>query len=129
MTRAALLCAIALTAACSETTVVALGGAATELSITVTPQQNGEPAMSGDRLDLEVGESAALTATALNALGQPVGGAAISWGTTDASVATVAADGTVTAVGAGSAEVFASSNEIFATLAVAVSAPPAPPGG
>lgn len=124
----ALVLALTLSAGCAESAVVALGGAATELAITVTPDASGSTSMSSGRLDLQVGQSAALSATALNALGQPVGGASISWGTTDASVATVAADGTVTAIGAGSAEVFASSNDIFATLPVSVTAPPAPPG-
>lgn len=125
----ALLLALTITAGCAESAVVAIGGSATELSITLIPDQAGEPASAPGRLDLEVGESAALSATALNALGQPVGGASVSWGTTDAGVATVASDGTVTAVGVGSAEVFASMNEIFATLPVSVTAAPIPPGG
>lgn len=127
--RSALFAAIALTAGCAESAVVALGGAATELSITITPDPAGEPAANAGRLDMEVGESASLSATALNALGQPVGDAPISWGSSDVGVATVASDGTVTAVGPGSAEVFATSNDIFATLPVAVTEPPAPPGG
>lgn len=127
--RYALIVALAFTAACAtDSVVVQIGGTATELSITVTPDQPGATASSLARLDLEVGEGVALAATALNALGQPVGGSSVTWGSSNAAVASVDANGAVTAVGAGSAELFASSNDIFATLPVTVTSAPQPPG-
>ena len=103
------------------------GGPPTQLSITLTPSQTHEQATAPARLELEVGETVALVATLLNALGQPVNSAAIEWGSTDDSIVSVAADGRVTAVAAGTAEIFASSDGVFATLPVQVTAPPAPP--
>lgn len=125
----ALLVAVAFTAACAtDSVIVEIGGTATELSITVTPDEPGATATSPARLDLQVGQEVALAATALNALGQPVGDAPVTWGSTNSAIASVDGSGSVSAVAAGSAELFATSNDIFATLPVTVTAAPQPPG-
>lgn len=130
--RGLLLLALSLAVGCvsDDVALVAVAGSEpVDLTITLTSSQTTEQTTTPERLDLEVGESAALAATAVNALGQPVGSASVSWGSTDAAVATVSADGEVMAVGAGSAEVFASSNDVFATLPIQVTSPPEPPIG
>lgn len=108
-----------------DATVGLAGVEPAEVAITVeateTPGQS-----QATSLALLVGEEALLSATVLNALGQPVGAAAVTWGSTDGSVVTVV-NGQVTAMGPGTAEVFAAVNEVFSTLPVQVVAPPEPP--
>lgn len=66
-------------------------------SVDVTPPQ----------ADLIVGQSVALTATARDAAGSPLPGRPAAWTSGAPSVATVSASGVVTAVGVGSAIIFA----------------------
>lgn len=127
----ALLCtSIATLAACTpEASITALNNAPTQLSITLSPGSSGGPPSPATTLALEVGDTADLVATALDAIGQPVAGASISWSTTNAAVATVDDNGTVAAVSAGSAEVVAEVDAVFRTLDVTVTEPVAPPTG
>ncbi|WP_419164556.1 Ig-like domain-containing protein [Candidatus Palauibacter sp.] len=67
-----------------------------------------------------LGDTARLTARVFDALGSPVEGVAVSWASSDASVATVDPAGLVTAAGPGEAEVTASVAEASAAARVRV---------
>ena len=70
---------------------------------------------------LLVGQTLALTAGALDAAGDPVPGATVVWSSSDPAVASVSTAGLVTAVGAGSATVTATSQGRSGTAQVTVS--------
>ena len=74
---------------------------------------------------LTVGQSTQATATPRDSIGQPLVGRAISWSSSNSAIATVTPAGVVTAVGAGSADIVATSEAKAgsATLSVA----PIPP--
>lgn len=127
----ALLCSsIATLGACTpEASITALNNAPTQLSITLSPGGTGSPPSPASTLALEVGDTADLVATALDAIGQPVAGAAISWSTTNGAVASVEDDGTVAALSAGSAQIVAEVDAVFQTVDVTVTEPAGPPTG
>ena len=79
-----------------------------------------------DVLFSDVGQRRWLDVIALDEHGRPFDGA-LSWRTTDASVASVSTDGEVTAAGAGSARVSVSGGGRQASIEVAVSVPVAVP--
>ena len=68
---------------------------------------------------MALGETVQLTATVLDRNGQPVA-AAVSWSSSDATVATVSGDGWVTAVSNGSATISARSGRATASVTVKV---------
>ncbi len=72
---------------------------------------------------LTPGGTVQLTATLRDALGSIIAGS-VAWTTSDGSVASVSSGGLVTANGAGSAIITATSNGHTATTAIVVSAPP-----
>lgn len=121
----ALACVTALTAACdgASPTVVNVHGVAVDLTITVHDDGMGMPGAASAPVILEVGESVSLAAVATNALGLAVGNVTVAWSTSNAAVADVSADGVVTAIGEGTAEVQATANDLSATLPVTVEAP------
>ncbi len=69
---------------------------------------------------VSLGETVQLTATVQDANGQAVDGAAVTWSSSDEGVATVGAQGLVTAVSNGSATITARSGSVSATAAVTV---------
>ena len=69
-----------------------------------------------------VGQTARLTASALDQNGQPVSGAAIAWNSSNENVATIG-DGLVTAVGNGTATITARAGSVSATAVVTVLVP------
>ena len=69
---------------------------------------------------MSIGETVQLTATVLDANGQPVAGSVIDWQSSDASVATVSAQGLVTAVGNGVARITATSGSASSGIDVRV---------
>lgn len=71
-------------------------------------------------LDLEPGQTSLLTAVSLDAAGAAVGGRTVSWGTSDAAVATVSSTGLVTAVADGTATLTATSDGRTASALVTV---------
>ncbi|MES2524890.1 MAG: Ig-like domain-containing protein [Gemmatimonadota bacterium] len=73
---------------------------------------------------LQVGATVTLTAAARDAGGASLAGRTVSWQTTDASVATITAGGTLTAVGAGTVTVIATVEGRTGTLLVTVLPPP-----
>ena len=64
--------------------------------------------LQGDSIALVFGDTAQLTATALDAQGNPVTGVSFVWTSSDTTVATVSPSGLTTAVGFGNAEIDAS---------------------
>ena len=73
---------------------------------------------------LAVGHSTQATATLRDANGNVLTGRTVTWSTSNSSVATVNASGTVTAVAAGSAAIPAASEGIIGSATVTVSPPP-----
>ncbi len=70
------------------------------------------------------GSTVALTATALDAADQPIGGVTFTWSSDDETVATVDAAGVVTGVAPGDATITATApNGVFGTATVHVNAP------
>ena len=69
---------------------------------------------------MSLGETVQLTAVVLDANGQPVADAAVTWSSSDASVATVSNQGLVTAVGNGDARITARSGTASANVPVTV---------
>lgn len=80
-------------------------------------------ALAPDTLILLVAEQARFSATPLDANGNPLFGRSVSWNTSDALVATVGVDGTVSGIGVGLATVSATAEGVTATAAIRVSAP------
>jgi len=78
-------------------------------------------------LQLVAGQSAPLTATALDQASNALASRTVAWTTSNPAVATVATDGRVTGVSGGSATITATVEGKSATAAVIVVAPPPPP--
>ena len=105
--------------ACAEsaTTIVSITGEATTLTITVSDLGSGQ---TTEPLALEMGDSVSLTATATNALGLSVAAEAVTWSSSDSSVADVGSTGLVKAVGQGRADIYAEVGGAAAVLPVLV---------
>ena len=69
---------------------------------------------------MSIGETVQLTVAVLDGNGQPVAGAVVRWESSDESVATVSADGLVTAVGNGVARITATSGSASSGIDVTV---------
>ena len=108
--------------ACGDAGSVIVGLADVPVSITISMAEStdGRQASHAEPLELDVGQSTALTATAFNALGHPVRAGSVVWSSSDPEVISVAADGIVTAVSPGAAEIVASVDDVEASLAVLV---------
>jgi hypothetical protein len=78
--------------------------------------------------NLQVGQTTQLAATPRDASGSPLSGRVVTWASNNATVATVNGSGLVSAVGAGSATITATSEGQGGTAAIAVTAPSANPG-
>lgn len=116
---AALIAFVALSAACAEfgTSVAVLDDAAASLTISVEGGDGTIPA----QIALDVGDSVSLAATGTSALGLAVQIGAVTWGSSDVAVATVAADGLVRAVGPGTAGIIAAADGVTASITAVVS--------
>jgi len=80
--------------------------------------------------NITVGTTVQLTATPLDASGNPLTGRAITWSSSNRQVATVNADGVVTGVSVGTATVSATCDGQTASASITVvNAPPPPPPG
>ncbi len=77
------------------------------------------------RAALEQGERITATVSGADQTGAPFTPTAVVWGTASPSVAVVSQGGVITAVGAGSAQIIATSGTVATQLTVTVSAPPA----
>lgn len=96
--------------------------------VTVDPPPVAKVEVTPTTLSLEVGKSGQLQAVARDASGA-ASGAPIGWASSDASVASVSADGLVLGVKAGSATVTATAGGISGSASVTVKAAPAVPPG
>jgi uncharacterized protein YjdB len=94
----------------TATVTVAPGGPGPIVSITLSPST----------LTLAVGGTQALTATALDAQGNVVSGAAITWSSGNNAVATVSQSGVVTAVAPGTVVITAASGTVTGSATVTV---------
>jgi Leishmanolysin/Bacterial Ig-like domain (group 2) len=80
-----------------------------------------EVQLNSDDVSLDAGgQSFQLTATVLDQNGDPIAGAALTWASGDAGIATVSGTGLVVAQGAGTTEITATSGEIEGSATVTV---------
>jgi uncharacterized protein YjdB len=111
--------------AAGQATISATGGAKTAAATaTVTNVPVASVAVSPTTASLTVGQTAQLTATPEDSSGSPLSGRVVTWATSNASVATVSMTGLVSAVGAGSATITATSEGKSGTAAVTAAAVP-----
>jgi uncharacterized protein YjdB len=96
----------ALSAGTAKITATVEGKSATA-TVTVVPVPVATVEVSPPTATVLVGESTKLDAVAKSASGEVLTGRTVDWSTSDEAVATVAADGRVTAVGAGTATITA----------------------
>jgi hypothetical protein len=76
--------------------------------------------VSEGTLELNVGESVALTGVAINPLGQPSTGIDVLWSSEDGRIASVSAEGVVNGVSVGNTRIFAVSDGAAATIPTTV---------
>jgi surface protein len=99
------------------------GSARATVAVTVA-QEIASITLSQDTVSLaSLTDTTQVTATVLDALGQTISGASVTWGSSDEGVATVT-DGLITAVSNGSATITAESGTESATVAVSVISAP-----
>ncbi|HEU5154517.1 MAG TPA: Ig-like domain-containing protein [Gemmatimonadales bacterium] len=102
-------------------------GKSTTVNLTVVPRPVAKLNLGGIPGALKPGETAKLSATAVDNKGNPLPGREITWISSDAKVLTVAKDGTVTAKADGTAKIVAACEGKQADASIRVMAPPPPP--
>ncbi|HJQ20642.1 MAG TPA: Ig-like domain-containing protein, partial [Gemmatimonadaceae bacterium] len=101
--------------------IVASSSAHADTSLVTVTQIAAHVAVTPDSITLgAIGASAVLTGTVYDNTSHPIPGATLDWASLDASIATVAPDGRVTAVSNGATSVVASSNGHADTARVVV---------
>jgi hypothetical protein len=110
----------------SATVRASAGEASGDVRITVVPVPVAAVAVVPDTATLRVGGTRRLAVVLRDAAGAELGGRAVAWSSDDEAVATVAADGTVTARAPGSAAITAESEGRRAAASVTVLQPPLP---
>jgi adhesin/invasin len=91
----------------------------------VVQQQASSIAITPSPLFLNAGGTATLAAVGQDARGNPVAGTAVTWSTSNAAVATVSANGTVTAHALGTATITAANGAVSGQVQVSVNPVPA----
>src|SRR3989475_300229 len=105
------------------------GGALADSStVTVTTVPVASVTVSPPSASIATGATVQLTATTKDAGGNVLTGRAISWGSSNTTVASVSASGLITGVTAGAVTMTATSEGKNGTAAVTVAAPPPPAG-
>lgn len=107
----------------SATIAATVQGRSATAVLTVAPRPVSSVRITPSALTLDVGKSATLAATALDATGTPLGSVTVGWRSNNSTIATVDASGRVTAVGGGATTISASVGDVSALAAVAVSVP------
>lgn len=102
--------------------LAACGGGSADVVIGPTPV--ARIAISPDSPVMMVGTSAKLSATLYDSRGQVIDGRTVTWKSSDATIASVAADGTVTGVKAGPARITATSGGVDGSTGVTINDPP-----
>ena len=97
------------------------GSASATASVTVSQVATSITLSSTDLTLASVGDTSTVTATVLDALGETISGATVTWASSDTDVATVSAAGLVTSVANGDATITATSGTASATASVTVS--------
>lgn len=100
--------------------IVSVDTTPASLVITVAAATMGEVATAPATLELVVGESASLAATALNWLGNPIGGVSVEWSSSAPGVASVSAEGLLLAAAPGATEIDATFDGTRATMSLVV---------
>ena len=93
-------------------------------AVTVSAVPVASVSVSPASASLQTGQTVQLTATPKDASGNPLSGRAVSWTTSNATVATVSSSGLVTGGAAGSATITATSESQSATSAISVTSVP-----
>src|ERR1019366_157479 len=108
--------------ALGQTQIIATsGGKQGQQSITVTPIPVASLTVTPTIASLAIGATQQLTAATLDANGNTLSGRTVTWGTSDATKATVNASGLVTAVAPGTATITATSETKTGTPTITVS--------
>ena len=100
------------------------GTASVTVSAAVTPVAS--VSVSPSSTSLTVGQTQQLSATAKDAAANALSGRTVTWATSNSSIATVSSSGLMSAVGAGSATVTATSEGVVGSATITVSATQAP---
>ncbi len=111
-------------AATVTATVEGVGGSAKVIVSSPPPATVARVVVSPDSAVLQPGHTADLDAAAYDAGGHVLTGRAVTWTTLDSTIARVGADGMVTAVAAGTAQVTATVEGVRGSAKVIVVAPP-----
>ena len=96
------------------------GNATASVAVTVAQSATHISVMPESATLMSIGATIQLAATVLDQNDQPVSGAVVTWTSSDESVATVSAQGLVTAVGNGSAMITARTESISITIPITV---------
>jgi uncharacterized protein YjdB len=123
--RAVGMATIAVSALCcdvSDSVVVIVDDVPQEISISVVGST-----VTTDTLELEVGQTAELSAAARNEVGSVVGDVEISWSSSNSGIASVTNAGVVTAVAPGQANIRASASGLTAVMPTVVTEVPTEP--
>ena len=104
-------------------TITAAAGSASGTAMVTVAQAAVSAAVSPPAGAVAVGDTLRLSATAFDANGHPVVGAAFAWSSSDPSVATVDASGLVRGVAEGAAVVLAVSGDVSAEARITVASP------
>lgn len=104
-------------------TAIVYNGTMGTASVTVTSGQVATVSLSPSAVSLIIGTTAQLAATPKDLAGNIVTGGVVSWASNNVAIAAVSAAGLVTAMGAGSATITATSGGRSGTAAVTVLAP------
>ncbi|HEX2094079.1 MAG TPA: PQQ-dependent sugar dehydrogenase [Longimicrobiaceae bacterium] len=110
----------------SATIQATADGKTGSLTVTVLPPRVAAVVVAPDTATLPVGSTRQLTATLRDAAGAPLTGRTVAWSSDNEAVAGVAADGTVTALDAGTAVITAESEGVKGTARITVPQPPVP---
>jgi len=105
-------------------TVEGVSGTAKVIVVAPPPAAVTRVVVSPDSVVLQLGHTADLTAAAYDAEGHLLTGRAVTWATSDAAIAPVGADGRVTAVAVGTAQVSATVEGVSGYAQVIVVSPP-----
>ena len=104
----------------SVTITAVVEGQSASATVTVSPVPVASVSVTPATASLDVGQTAALSATPLSAAGVPLSGRAVTWSSSNTAVAAVSSSGVVTALGSGTATISATSEGKVGSASVTV---------